>query len=163
MRDIEVEFLDEYKKLDNLIKDKFSSEQGVTEYINRMKANDYFASHLISGWGSTYRQLIYIRKVRNDIVHENYSDCEPGDIEYVLDFYKELMDLKDPLTLYYIKQKKDAERARKKAAKTQNIQEEEISIKKEESESKGLGVFQLFLLLILLAAAIMIVMKLYSR
>lgn len=163
MRDIEVEFLDEYKKLDNLIKDKFSSEQGVTEYINRMKANDYFGSNLFSEWSRTYRHLIHIRTVRNDIMHNDHFDCEAEDLEYVLDFYDEIMSLNDPLTLYYIKQNIDSERAKKRAAKAQSIQDAEVSNKKEESESKGPSVFQWLLLLVLLAIATMIIVKLYSR
>ena len=36
MNDLEIEFLEEYKALDILLKDVLSSDSGVTSYINKM-------------------------------------------------------------------------------------------------------------------------------
>ncbi len=96
-------FLQSYKRLDNLCKDIFSSESGVTSYIESMESIPAGA-YKISGWHDDYLQLKHYRYVRNRIVHDNYADedtlCNEGDVEWLETFCQRIMNSQDPLALY---------------------------------------------------------------
>lgn len=97
MNNIEIELVQEYKRLDLLLKDMFETETGVSEYISRME-NVRNAAGLVSGWNRDLEKLKRIRHIRNKIMHdEGYSFCEDDDIDYIVDFYDRLLDQDDPL------------------------------------------------------------------
>ena len=100
MNDIERDFFDEYKKLDNLCKDCFNSEQGVSAYIEEMDNTEDKVSAMIAYWGNDYKKLKHIRWVRNMIAHsDEESECGRDDIEFVLDFYQRIISRRDPLAM----------------------------------------------------------------
>lgn len=109
MNEIERELVEEYKRLDLLLKDKFSSETGVSEYISRMD-NEVRAFHIVDGWERDYRQLKHIRHVRNKIMHdEEDSFCKESDIDYADEFYDRILDRDDPLSRLHAHREKARE------------------------------------------------------
>ena len=95
-------FLDEYNSLDQLIEDAFSSEKGVSEYIDRMYDN-VSKKHLVKNFDHDLKILKDLRYKRNQLAHgdvsmrDNYVSEE--DIDNVIYFYNLMIDRKDPLTI----------------------------------------------------------------
>lgn len=76
MDNIEILFFEEYKKLDNLCKDLFKSDRGVSQYIEEMECTPLSKSRLVELWQNDYKMLKHVRWIRNNIAHNNdYSGC----------------------------------------------------------------------------------------
>lgn len=97
-------FFDEYKSLDRLCKDILESENGVTEYIERMEREER-GKMIVADWDRDYKKLKSMRYLRNRIAHEdgiNESDvCSPSDTSWVMQFQDRIMAEEDPLTVLY--------------------------------------------------------------
>ncbi len=97
-------FFDEYKSLDRLCKDILESENGVTEYIERMEREER-GKMIVADWERDYKKLKSMRYLRNRIAHEdgiNESDvCSPSDTSWVMQFQDRIMAEEDPLTVLY--------------------------------------------------------------
>lgn len=108
-------FFDEYKSLDRLCKDILESENGVTEYIERMEREER-GKMIVADWERDYKKLKSMRYLRNRIAHEdgiNESDvCSPSDTSWVMQFQDRIMAEDDPLTVLY---NYDASLAREKS------------------------------------------------
>ncbi len=102
MIEINVDFIENYKKLDNLIKDMYATKDGVTTYINEMENVSYKLRSQFVDWESTYKNLKHMRWVRNQLSHNigafKEEICTQNDIEWIKYFYKSLMDCDDCLT-----------------------------------------------------------------
>ena len=105
MNEIERELLEEYKRLDLLLKDMFGTETGVSEYISRMEAKkDAFRK--VASLNNDLRQLKHVRHIRNKIMHDqDDSLCTEEDVDFACDFYDRLLDRRDPLAEF--KEKKN--------------------------------------------------------
>lgn len=100
MNNIEIIFFEEYKKLDNLCKDLLGSNQGVTQYVNEMEQIPFEKSKLVESWQYDYKMLKHIRWIRNNIAHNNEcSGCSKSDVKSVKDFYKKIINQKDPFSV----------------------------------------------------------------
>lgn len=100
MDNIEILFFEEYKKLDNLCKDLFKSDRGVSQYIEEMECTPFTKSRLVESWQDDYKMLKYVRWIRNNIAHNNdYSGCNKSDVKSVKDFYKKIINQKDPFSV----------------------------------------------------------------
>ena len=100
MRDLNIDFMDLYKRADRFIKDAYSSSEGVSEYIRLMEASFNRGNANIQGWKSDYDNLKHIRWIRNQLAHEVSYDsdiCSESDFEWLEDFYKRLFSSTDPL------------------------------------------------------------------
>ena len=97
-------FFDEYKSLDRLCKDILESENGVTEYIERMEREER-GKMIVADWERDYKKLKSMRYLRNKIAHEDgvtESDvCSPSDTSWVMEFQDRIMAEEDPLTVLY--------------------------------------------------------------
>lgn len=97
-------FVDSYKRLEKLCGDLLNDDRRVSAYIDEMIRMQNGAYH-IRGWDADLKQLKHYRWVRNKIVHEpNCTEenmCEPGDTQWLDDFYDRIMNRTDPLALYY--------------------------------------------------------------
>lgn len=97
-------FFDEYKSLDRLCKDILESENGVSEYIERMEREER-GKMIVADWERDYKKLKSMRYLRNRIAHEdgvNESDvCSPSDTSWVMQFQDRIMAEEDPLTVLY--------------------------------------------------------------
>ena len=97
-------FFDEYKALDRLCKDILESENGVTEYIERMEREER-GKMIVADWERDYKKLKSMRYLRNRIAHEDgikESDvCSPSDTSWVMQFQDRIMAEEDPLTVLH--------------------------------------------------------------
>ena len=107
-------YMTSYKRLDNLCRDMYNGENGVTAYIEDMEQHSYSASY-ITGWKSTFDALKHYRYIRNQIAHDEYATEEnmtsQDDIDWLDNFYQQIMNQSDPLSIWYKR-----ERERKKPA-----------------------------------------------
>ena len=100
MDNIEILFFEEYKKLDNLCKDLFKSDRGVSQYIEEMECTPFTKSRLVESWQDDYKMLKHARWIRNNIAHNNEcSGCSKSDVKSVKDFYKKIINQKDPFSV----------------------------------------------------------------
>lgn len=98
---LNVKFQEEYKRLDALCKDIFSSNDGVSRYIYEMENTYSQYIRLIFNWDSVYKQLKHLRWIRNQLAHEigafEVALCTEDDIEWLTDFYNSILERTDPL------------------------------------------------------------------
>ena len=105
MNDLELAFFEEYRDVDNLCRDMYNSQQGVTEYIKLMEYYDYDGQNLVDGWTEKYKMLKRLRWLRNNIAHEGYSETTEDDLIELEHFHAQLMKVQDPLSevLHYLR------------------------------------------------------------
>lgn len=104
MRELNIEFQEQYKRLDKLCKDMYTSGEGVTAYIQDMEQTSYNERKSVYDWDAVYRQLKHYRWMRNQLAHEIDIDtcfCEQHDIEWIKQFYESIVTGNDPLTRTY--------------------------------------------------------------
>ena len=97
MNECALDYLESYKRLDQLCRDMFRSKDGVTEYINQM---DRVISRINSkeDWRNFYSRLKYQRRLRNNLVHNTeFSECTEEDIDEVEYFFELILKQEDPL------------------------------------------------------------------
>lgn len=98
---INIDFQEEYKRLDKLCKDCNGSFEGVSEYIRQMENTRHDVKMRIESWENDYKMLKHVRWVRNKLSHEVgtfQSDiCMQSDLDFVKDFYNRIMKCVDPL------------------------------------------------------------------
>ncbi len=96
-------FMRSYKHLDHLCAGIYpNARNGISGYIEDMEHNPD-GTYLVSGWNDDYKALKHYRWVRNQIAHDEYADeenmCQPGDIEWLENFHRRIMNQTDPLAL----------------------------------------------------------------
>lgn len=102
MTKLEIEFFDEFKSVDNICKDMFQTQQGVTEYINQMEDNDLLGSRSVSNWNEKYKMLKHLRWLRNQIAHDSGApELEENDLVELQHFHTQLLNQKDPLAIIF--------------------------------------------------------------
>ena len=105
MSQFDSEFLEEYRKLDDLIDENYKTYSGVSDYIKRMEANSFSGRRIIFDWDIMYKQLKYVSTLKEKIVNKQEADCTQDDIEFVMYFYDNVINGDDPLTEFdYLKQ-----------------------------------------------------------
>lgn len=106
---LDMAFFEEYKRLEKLCGDMFSSRQGVSDYLSRMEALRSEGLFCVPSWDADYRLLKHIRWVRNRLAHDDVSAqiSEQADLAFVKDFYGRILSGRDPLAqLSRIRQQK---------------------------------------------------------
>lgn len=118
MRDLNIDFMDLYKRADRFIKDAYSSSEGVSEYIRLMEDDFIKGSSNIQGWKRDFDNLKHIRWIRNQLAHEVSYDseiCSVNEYEWLEEFYERLFSAEDPLAvLRKIEMKAASERVGKR-------------------------------------------------
>ena len=103
MLTLNLEFQEEYKRLDRLCKDYLSSTEGVSEYIRQMEATPWSNRRYVFTWEDDYKQLKHVRWVRNQLAHEvgtlNSDICTEDDLDWVQSFYNRIINGSDPFTV----------------------------------------------------------------
>ena len=102
MRELNVEFLEQYKRLDKLCKELLNSNEGVSSYICEMETTPYETTSGISEWDTTYKQIKNFRWMRNQLVHEISIDddfCTKEDIDSIKKLYELIFKTQDPLSI----------------------------------------------------------------
>lgn len=96
-------FIESYKYLEKLCGEVLSDERRISAYIDEM-INTPYGSHIVDGWNNDLKQLKHYRWIRNQISHEpgctEENMCNPGDTEWINNFYSRIMNQTDPLALY---------------------------------------------------------------
>lgn len=128
-----LEFLENYKYLDELCRQILSSERGISEYIDKM--SNVRQGYRVAGWDKDYKKLKKMRWIRNRLVHEtdSFEDnlVNEEDSEWLHTFYCRIMECTDPFSLLHQseninrktqKQEKDRETTfkRNKVSSSQN-------------------------------------------
>ncbi len=101
MRDLNVDFFDMYKDVDNIIKQAYDSEEGVSVYLNQMD-NHYNEAGKVNGWKEDYKRLKDSQRMRNQLAHDLPFDsnvCDKYDYQWLSDFKQRLYHASDPLSM----------------------------------------------------------------
>ena len=119
MLTLNLEFQEEYKRLDRLCKDYLSSTEGVSEYIRQMEATPWSNRLYVFNWEADYKQLKHVRWVRNQLAHEvgtlNSDICTEDDLDWVQSFYNRISNGSDPFTIIREAKAEEALRAKQQA------------------------------------------------
>lgn len=100
MLEAEARLFDEYKRVDNICRDMYSSQSGVSQYITEMELHSFRGRSTVLSWDEDYRKLKYIRWLRNQIAHNSSAtDCNDEDVEWLENFHCRLLKCQDPLAL----------------------------------------------------------------
>ncbi len=105
MNELDIKFLEIYKRFEKVLSDMFFCEHGVSEYISLMEAKeqDYpvYCSK-ISCWKEDYKNLKHLRWLRNQIVHNVETKdgfCNSDDLIMLNNFYNKIMHQEDALAV----------------------------------------------------------------
>ena len=122
MQNYDMEFLQQYIRLDNLMKDMLSSSKGVSDYLEAMEDDTDNARRLsVPGWSEDFRTLRQLRHLRNQITHESgVSFCDEIDLDMLTAFYTRALHQDDPLCrLAMARQEQAQEETRREEAAAQ--------------------------------------------
>ena len=113
MSNLNHEFLEAYKDADNICKQMYASDKGITNYIDAMQAIPSYESDKIGDWSLVLSRLKNLRHVRNKLSHEvgtlDMEMCTEADINWIRSFKLKIINGDDPLaTLERINKKAKA-------------------------------------------------------
>ena len=148
MNECALDYLESYKRLDQLCRDMFRSKDGVTEYINQM---DRVISRINSkqDWRNFYSRLKYQRRLRNDLVHNTEClDCTEEDIDEIEYFFDLILKQEDPLACI---------RKQQTLTRHASIQTSDSSSIRREYHSKKSGIVEFLIYIIVFIAIIVLV------
>ena len=148
MNECALDYLESYKRLDQLCRDMFRTKDGVTEYINQM---DRVISKINSkqDWRNFYSRLKYQRRLRNDLVHNTEcSDCTEEDIDEIEYFFDLILKQEDPLACI---------RKQQTLTRHASIQTSDSSSIRREYHSKKSGIVEFLIYIIVFIAIIVLV------
>lgn len=135
---LNIEFQEEYKRLDNLCKDCLKSREGVSEYIRQMASTPWSERRYANTWEIEYEQLKHIRWIRNQFAHEvgtlDYDICTEDDLEWVQSFYDRIINGSDPFA--EIQKARMAEVALRADQQNQPKIEETLRVNRQEHSPK---------------------------
>lgn len=131
MYNINIAFLEEYKKLDALCKDMFGGMDGVSEYIRQIEALPESEKMLCRDTKAVYDRLKNLRWIRNCLAHEigtwDEEICTEADIEWLKNFCDRILAINDPLA-FICKVKRARESDRKTpAGSSRNMPEKVVA------------------------------------
>ncbi len=137
--ELNIQFQEEYKRLDLLCKDMLHSTEGVSEYLRQMDAMFSYTRKLSPTWDTDYKQLKHYRWVRNQLAHEvgtlNSAMCTWGDIEWITEFYQRILATDDPLAVTR-RIRREEESRQQTNRKSNSVQSKEYDNNYSKEESK---------------------------
>ncbi len=96
-------FLEAYKDADNVCKQIYASDKGITNYIDAMKAIPFDESAKVSGWSAFLSRLINLRHIRNKLSHEvgtlDMQMCTQADVDWIKSFKLKIINKDDPISI----------------------------------------------------------------
>lgn len=131
MRELNIEFQEQYKQLDKLCRDMYRSDEGVSAYIRDMESTPYNKRYAVRDWDACYKQLKHMRWMRNRLAHDISIDtdfCKRSDIEWIRHFRNSILQGNDPLAVAYRAKRRSASQtpaANKKTAPDSTYQEKQ--------------------------------------
>jgi hypothetical protein len=143
MRELNIDFLDLYKKVDKFIKDAYLVSEGVSAYIRMMESNNIKGVRYVDSWQIDYERLKHMRWVRNQLAHEVGYDsdiCEESDYDCLNEFYNRLFSSEDPLSILRKQEELEKQRlADERRKKREEAEKNNLSDKKMNNQTQ-LGV-----------------------
>lgn len=134
---LNINFLENYKRLDRLCKDCFSSNEGISEYIRQLETDQWQLKGYNLWQNDDLKMLKHVRWIRNKLSHEVdafQSDlCTQDDLDFVIDFYNDIMDCLDPLA--QLNKLKENEKKQKQNINTTSTPKEQDQAKKDKKKS----------------------------
>lgn len=112
MENVNLIFFEEYRTLNNVCSQMYDDNRGVTLYIEDMESTSYKISKKIDGWDDTLRKLRRMRHIWNQLAHETSFDviiCTQEDVEWVHEFYENILHARDPIALCYKMRKAESQ------------------------------------------------------
>ena len=154
-----LDYLDSYKRLDQLCRDMFRSKDGVTEYINQM---DRVISRINSrrDWRDFYSRLKYQRRLRNNLVHNTEcSECTEEDIDEIEYFFELILKQEDPLAYIRSQQAliKKASIEINRYGSYHPIEQTEKSLFERRHHTNEMGIFGYFIYIIIFVVIILLI------
>ncbi len=105
MKNVNNLFLEQYKRTDNICKDSYNSDTGITNYINIMRDVKNYNAQRVAGWDETLKMLTHLRHIRNKLTHDvgtlDMELCSEDDVMWLCDFCDSILSATDPLACYY--------------------------------------------------------------
>ena len=102
MDNINIRFLEEYKRLDKLCRELYNADKGVTLYIEDMKNESSPYKKDRPEWQSSLKSLIDIRHKRNILTHEpdtlGTDIVSESEILFVKKFRQSILESSDPMS-----------------------------------------------------------------
>ena len=146
--ELNIQFQEEYKRLDSLCKDMLHSAEGVSDYLRQMESTFSYTRKLSPTWETDYKQLKHYRWVRNQLSHEvgtlNSEFCTQSDIEWITDFYQRILSTDDPLAV--TRRIREEETSRRQVfAKSHSVKSETHNEGYSEKETKKVSAWSRFI------------------
>ncbi len=111
----DLQFFEEYKKLDLQLKDLLGADTGVSAYLAAMEETASGDRATVPGWNADYRLLKHLRWARNQLAHQS-DDSDSVTIREDLldlqDFSRRVLDGSDPLVLLRAAREKSSAKRR---------------------------------------------------
>ena len=115
-------FLEEYKRVDNICRDIYQSDSGITNYINLMRDAKNYRDQNIAEWDAVLARLMALRHIRNKLTHDvgtlEMELCREDDVLWLEEFGDSLLDATDPLAKHYRSYDKNKKASKKKKTDT---------------------------------------------
>lgn len=152
MHSSDIEFFEQYKRLDKLCGEIYSCRGGISAYIDDMESVYAKGLRSVPMWAHDFKMLKHVRWVRNQIAHEGSDYCvsEGEDVDFIYDFYDRIFDGEDPISQL----EKAASAPDKKSRKTQQVQRNEKTYGDRDEPRKNGGCVGCLVFMMLLLAAI---------
>lgn len=164
MNNVNYIFLEEYKKLEKICNEMYGTHNGVTCYIDDMKAVSHINYRNIPNWETDLSYLRKMRHFRNRLVHEagsfDENICTQDNVEWVRFFHKRILNQSDPLALLH---QNLARRMQTTVTVPKNMRKKYSSIdfKENSSPSTGSTIFTIFTIFIITFVIVMLVLLLH--
>jgi len=113
MDNLNIEFLEAYKRLERLCNDIYETEKGVTSYIDNMKEIPSAESRFVVNWQNDLNVLMNLRRTRNLLTHEegtmNRQMCDAADVRWLNDFKERILKQDDPISRLHLYRRRISE------------------------------------------------------
>ncbi len=98
-------FLEQYKRADNICREIYNNESGITNYINLMRDAKNYREQSIAEWDEVLKRLMALRHIRNKLTHDvgtlDMELCTEADVLWLDSFCDSLLSATDPLAKHY--------------------------------------------------------------
>lgn len=99
MTELELRFLEEYRFTESICNEMFQCDDGIQEYIYRMKQVPVEQAEQDQFWQEDYAALKHLLRVREQMrSNASHINCQGRDMMDLLDFRRRLQDQRDPLS-----------------------------------------------------------------
>lgn len=134
MLETEERLFDEFKRVDNICRDMFFGQSGISQYITEMEQNSFYGRSAVSSWDMDYHMLKRVRLLRNQIAHDSSAtECSEEDADWLEEFHSRLLTQNDPLALL--------EKAKQERLRAQAMRVNKPKIDPKQNENRGIPAF----------------------